>query len=178
MFIFSIKEDSLLILIQNDLYNSTQDAAGSQLCSSCSVGLKFSAQASYNIWTSVDFIVGVSLVESQNGWGWNGTLEVIWSNSPVQAASPRTGCPGLCPDSFWISPRIETLQPSWTACTRAQSPAEQKMSPYVQTEPPVFQVLPITSSVTGYHSAWLSFFTPFLEIFVHIDAIPHEPSLV
>ena len=43
--------------------------------------------------------------EPQNGWGWKGSLEVIWSKPPAQAGPPTADCPGPCPDGFWISPK-------------------------------------------------------------------------
>lgn len=44
---------------------------------------------------------------SQNGRGWKGPLQVIWSNSSAQTGPTGAGCPGQCPDSFWMSPRRE-----------------------------------------------------------------------
>jgi len=41
----------------------------------------------------------VTGTESQNGWGGNGPLEVIWANPPVQAGPPSAICPRLCPDT-------------------------------------------------------------------------------
>lgn len=38
-------------------------------------------------------------------------LSIIWSNRPAQAWSARTGDPGPCPYSFWLSPGMKTLQP-------------------------------------------------------------------
>lgn len=35
--------------------------------------------------------------ESWSGWGWEGSLEVTWSNTPSQPGSPRADCPGY----FW-----------------------------------------------------------------------------
>lgn len=40
------------------------------------------------------------ITESQNGWGWEGPLEVILSNPPAQAGSPRAGWQGSCPEGF------------------------------------------------------------------------------
>ena len=64
------------------------------------------------------------ITESQDSWGWKGPLEVIWSNPFAQAWPPTAGCPGLRPDSFWVSPRMETPQPLWAACASAQSPSQ------------------------------------------------------
>lgn len=44
-----------------------------------------------------------------NVWDWKGPLEVIWSNSRVQARPPRIQCPGLCLSVFWVSPRMYLL---------------------------------------------------------------------
>lgn len=51
----------------------------------------------------------VRFTEAQNGWGWNGPLDVIWSNPPAHSGPPTTGCPGLCLGSFWICSRWENL---------------------------------------------------------------------
>lgn len=48
---------------------------------------------------------------SQNGWGGKGPLEVTCSMAPAQARPSRTGCPGLCRGSFWVSSRWGT--PPW-----------------------------------------------------------------
>lgn len=46
--------------------------------------------------------------------GFKGPLEVIWSNPLlVQWPSARASCSGLCPGSFWRSPRMQTPQPLW-----------------------------------------------------------------
>jgi len=60
----------------------------------------------------------VTDTESQKG-GWNGPPEVIWSNLPAQAGSPKASCPGPCPDGFWICLRMETIWPLWTNCSCA-----------------------------------------------------------
>jgi len=47
-------------------------------------------------------------------------LRDIWrSSSPdhlLRTGSPRSGCPGQCQISFWMSPRLETPQPLWETC--------------------------------------------------------------
>ena len=63
------------------------------------------------------------VTESQNGWGWKGTLGVILSHLPVQAVPPTRGSPALCPDGFCISNRMETPQPLWATSARARSPS-------------------------------------------------------
>jgi len=42
--------------------------------------------------------------ESQNGGGGNGPPD---AKSPAQAGPPRAGGSGPCPNSFWVSPRVE-----------------------------------------------------------------------
>ena len=54
-----------------------------------------------------------TITESQNGWGWRAPPEVIWSTHPAQAGPPRPGCPGPCPEKFWLSLRMETPQSAW-----------------------------------------------------------------
>lgn len=51
-----------------------------------------------------------------------GPLEVILS-SP---GPPTTCCPGPCPDSFLVSPRMKTSQPLWAICASAWSPSQWK----------------------------------------------------
>lgn len=51
--------------------------------------------------------------ESQDGWGWKGPLEVIWSNSNAQARPSKASCPGTYPDGSWISPKMKTPQAPW-----------------------------------------------------------------
>lgn len=85
MSIFSIKKGSLLILIQNDLYNFSQGPTGSHVCSLSSVGLTFSAQASYNIWTSVDFIVDVYI---SNYYPWQNQRIVEVGREPWRLSHP------------------------------------------------------------------------------------------
>ena len=64
--------------------------------------------------------------ESQNSWGWNKALEVVWSNSPAQARPPEAGWPGPCPGSFLISSRMESPQPLSATCASAWSPPQWK----------------------------------------------------
>lgn len=66
-----------------------------------------------------------AFTESQNGWDWEGSLEVIYSKPPAQATLLRAGCPR--PDRFWASPRMETLQPLWDNCSSVWPPSQQKL---------------------------------------------------
>lgn len=50
-----------------------------------------------------------------------GTSEFVQSNPLVRAGSTRTGCSVMCPARFWISPRAETPQPFWAACSSIQT---------------------------------------------------------
>ena len=63
------------------------------------------------LWKSV----GVWLRQSQDSWCWQGSLEVILFNIPVQAGSPRAGCPA----DFWASSRMETLELLCAPCVSA-----------------------------------------------------------
>ena len=53
---------------------------------------------------------------SQKPLGCKRPFEIIWSNPPGQAGSPRAGCPGLCPVRFWTSSRMVTPPPLWVTC--------------------------------------------------------------
>lgn len=61
--------------------------------------------------------------ELQNGQGWNGHLQIIWSKLPAQVRTPTAHYPGLCPYDF-LSPWKETQQHLWAACPIAQSPLQ------------------------------------------------------
>lgn len=59
------------------------------------------------------------LTESQNDRGWKQPLEFAWSNSTVQAGTPRASCSGPCPHGFSISPRMESPQTPRATCSSA-----------------------------------------------------------
>lgn len=42
---------------------------------------------------------------------------------PAQELPPRAGCPGMCPDGFLISPRMETTLSLWAMYSSAQLPS-------------------------------------------------------
>lgn len=55
---------------------------------------------------------------------------------------PKTGCPGQCPDGFWLTPVMETQKRPWTTCVSAQ--ATITVFPDVQEEcPPCFSLCPL-----------------------------------
>lgn len=60
------------------------------------------------LWKSV----GVWLSAPQDGWGWQGSTEVVLFNLLVQAGTPRAGCSS----GFWASPREETRASLGTFC--------------------------------------------------------------
>lgn len=45
-------------------------------------------------------------------WG-RDLLRSLNPTHPDQVQPPKAICPGLCPDGFWIFPKMETLQPFW-----------------------------------------------------------------
>ena len=47
-------------------------------------------------WDTTEVVSGIT--ESQNSWGWKGSLKVIWSKPPAQVESPVAGCSG----SRWV----------------------------------------------------------------------------
>lgn len=55
--------------------------------------------------------------DSQNGLEWKRLLEIFQSNLPAHAGSARGGCAGPHPAVFSVSPRMDTPQPIWAACT-------------------------------------------------------------
>ena len=48
------------------------------------------------------------------------------SGGHPQAGPPRACCPGLCPDSFWLSARVEASQSPWAACCTIWSLSQGK----------------------------------------------------
>lgn len=66
--------------------------------------------------------------ESQNGWGWQGLLEIASSNPSAEEGPPRIGCPCPCSNSFWISPGREILQHLWAACASFDQLHSKKVS--------------------------------------------------
>lgn len=59
--------------------------------------------------------------------------EVILSSSPAQPGSPRAGCPEPYWASFWISPKMEALQPLQATCSSAHVIAAQTLGKYLFT---------------------------------------------
>lgn len=45
--------------------------------------------------------------ELKNGWNWEGSLDIMWSNPSASAESPADSCSRPCPDGFHVSLRIE-----------------------------------------------------------------------
>lgn len=73
---------------------------------------------------------------------------------PLNTGPPRVSCPGPCPDSFWVSPGMETPQPFWAICASAllcHLQSEKKiLFYYSQKEFPLFLFVVIAfCSVTG-----------------------------
>lgn len=80
---------------------------------------------------------------SQNGWGWQGPLGPSVPTL-AQAGTPRVGCQGTHPSSFWRSPRrlhIFSGQPVPMLCHQHS----KEVLPGVQRKPLVFQILSTVS---------------------------------
>lgn len=73
---------------------------------------------------------------------------------PGQAEWPRASCPLPCPGSFWISPRLEILQPLWATCSRAQwcstQPSLQAKEPQLSQTLLTGEMLQFLNSVWGW----------------------------
>lgn len=101
-------------------------------------------------------------------WLWlKGTSGCALVQPHCLSRDTRAGCPGLCPDAFWVSPRWETPQhpvPGLSQPPRGTVPA-------VLREPPGCQFVFIASGpVTGHHLEEPgSVSSPFLQASVHID---------
>lgn len=57
-------------------------------------------------------------------WGWRISLEITKSSSLLRAESARAGCSESCAIEFWISPRTETPQLQWAACSSVCPPSQ------------------------------------------------------
>lgn len=84
-------------------------------------------------------------IESQKaGGGAWGHPNAVLSNLLAQAGSPGAGCPGLYLDDFWISLRIETMQPPWATSASAQLPLiSEQIFPSAQRPPPTLWLVPL-----------------------------------
>lgn len=73
------------------------------------MGLKFqmvkNTELKINGWN----LVICRITESENSWSWKEPLEVQY---PAQVRSVTAGCP----ESFWISPRMDIPQPPQATC--------------------------------------------------------------
>lgn len=63
---------------------------------------------------------------------WQGSLQVVWSNLLLKQGH-LSGCPEPCPDSFWVSLRMEISPPLWTTC--ASTPVTLTVRKYFPTFP-------------------------------------------
>lgn len=50
-----------------------------------------------------------------SGWGWNEPQRSCSKSPLLKTVSAKAGCSGLCWVRFWISPRMQTLQPLWAS---------------------------------------------------------------
>lgn len=69
------------------------------------------------------WLKAIRATESRAGWGWKGPVGFIWPYPLPKRGHPEAGCPGPCPDGFWISPRLETPQAPWATCAGARAPS-------------------------------------------------------
>lgn len=52
------------------------------------------------------------ITESLSDRGWKGICQVVPSNPCAPAETPKS-CSDPCPGDFWVSSRVDTLQPEW-----------------------------------------------------------------
>jgi len=119
-------------------------------------------------------LIKENVTDSQNSWGWKGLLEVI--KRRASSRLPMTMSRQLLDISM-----VEDSTTSMSKLCQCSVTITVKLFPDVQREPPVFQaVLTASGSVTGHH--WKEpgsvCFTPSLQVFIYIDKIPTEPSLL
>jgi len=51
-------------------------------------------------------------------------LEETSEGHLAQAEPSRAGCPGSCPEDFWISPRMEIAHSPWASYASAWLPSQ------------------------------------------------------
>lgn len=115
------------------------------------------------------------LRESHNNWGWTAPMEIMQSNSSALKGPGRTSCSGLYPVGFWMSPRMETLHPSWATCLTIFIVKKLFSCPLLQIVTTAFH------PVTWYYLEEfdLTSFAPSLhQVFTHFGKILPEPSFL
>ena len=97
------------------------------------------------------------ITDSKNSWGWKGPLEVILSN----LLPPRASCPRPHPQSFWVSPRLETPPTSLGNQWINESQRDQERILFINTTiieetaqklPPTNAVFSLTVTVLVYQT--------------------------
>lgn len=89
-----------------------------------------------------------AVTDSQNGWGWKKSLDVISSNPTAQAGPSITSYPGPCLTGFWLSPSRKSPQQLpissgvWSlVCSEQEKRKKTLMFPDTQVTLPVFQFM-------------------------------------
>ena len=93
---------------------------------------------------------------------------------PAPAGTPRAACPGLCPDSFWMSPRRRFHTLSGQSVPLFSHLHGTEVFPDAQTEPLVLHFVPLASCpCAGCHWQELGsvFFAPSFQVFIIINRI-------
>lgn len=83
------------------------------------------------------------------------------------------GCPGPCPDGFWVSPKLETPQSPWPTCSHVQSPLQSKSVTWCSDRASCFSFHAF-SPLTGHQWKWpiSALFAPSPQAFICIEEIP------
>lgn len=97
---------------------------------------------------------------------------------PAPAGTPRAACPGLCPDSFWMSPRRRFHTLSGQSVPLFSHLHGTEVFPDAQTEPLVLHFVPLASCpCTTTDTNWaLSLHPPFRYLLLSTGSSP-EPLL-
>lgn len=103
---------------------------------------------------------------------------VIWYNSSAQRWSLGAGCPGPCPDSFWISAKMETPQPVLATCASAQSTLTMKKCFQLFRQSLIHFLPPVLSVCTTEKSLSLSSLHPPFRHFSRLKSPSSQPFLI
>ena len=119
--------------------------------------------------------------ESQSGSGWKGSLEIIQSNPLPKQVHLEQVAQDRVQAGFEYYQRRRLHKPSGQPVPVLCHPQRKEILPHVQTELSMLQFVPIAPCpVTGYHWKELGpiLLTPTLQIFISIDKVPSQPSLL
>lgn len=123
--------------------------------------------------SQIDVISFFVFRESQNAWGWKGSLKGIgFSQGHLEPVSPR---PCLL-TWFWTSPRMEASQPPWAAYASAWSPSQSKSISWCSEGISCFSLCPLPPFLSlGTTESSLALSSSYLSIFRYLYTLRRFP---